>query len=198
MLNRLLLVVLLAACARNYAAKDPIDIMAKIPPIDVLDDQMRTVAASTDRPAFGILYIAYIHASKHPSKLIKFLRLAVRSARTFREMSPQLNIAIATSNISAVYELDTTHVFTHLVAIPPDLILPGYQFLTRLLTLGLSPFITTLELDSDTVACSDLHKVAIPEINLQPFDFAVHRRAFGNTPQVMVPFAYTHFPHIMM
>eukprot|EP01036_Dinobryon_divergens_P027016 gene27016-35723_t len=118
---------------------------------------------------FGIVYIVYCGPKV---SCANYLHVAVQSAKTFRAQSPRVPIAIITSHEGTFSE---ENVFNHRIPIPKNIIFPGINWLTRLFSLRLSPFEITLEVDSDTVNCGDLHGLfhEIHGLKKGPVDFSV-------------------------
>lgn len=133
-----------------------------------LETEALRVGGGASRSGVGIIYFIYF-GEDQKKEGATFLYLALASARSYRKQSATLNIAVAISDPS-ILPLD--HAFTHVLTIPRDVVFAGRQWLTRVLSLTLSPFELTLAVDSDTLACGDLTEPLLQLLHDDTVDFA--------------------------
>jgi hypothetical protein len=133
-----------------------------------LEIEALRASGGTKRSGVGIIYFVYF-GEDQKKEGATFLYLALASAKSYRKQSAMLNIAIAISDPSI---LPNDHAFTHVLTIPRDIVFPGRQWLTRILSLSLSPFELTLAVDSDTLACGDLTEPLMQLLHDDTVDFA--------------------------
>ncbi|CAF3896508.1 unnamed protein product [Adineta steineri] len=102
------------------------------------------------KSGFGIVYFLY----GSQDQLQKYLKEVLQSAETYWRVEPNISIALISTDPTIIHETD--HHFTHIVKIPQEINYSGRQWLTRIESLSLTPFMTTLAVDSDTFACTKL------------------------------------------
>lgn len=157
MLLQLLLIVAVACASDTEPLAQRLQESVKLP-------------AEGSKDGFGVLFFVY---AMQPVDVERFLYLALASARTYAASSPSLPLAIAISHPELMTH--KTHPFAHVLTIPAVTVFAGRQWVTRVLSLALTPFKLTLAVDSDTLCCADL---SVPMRTLYDegpsFDFAAN------------------------